>query len=93
MPTVEADKVSITSRVPADLRDTLEEAARLQGATLNQFMVQSAFQEAQRVLERETVIHLSRHDAQKVFALLEHPPKPNKRLKAAVRAYRGLVRV
>ena len=93
MPTVEEDKVRINARVPAELRETLENAAQLQGATLNQFVVQSAFQEAQRVLERETVIRLSRRDAQKVFALLAHPPRPNKQLQEAVNAYRGLVRV
>lgn len=74
------------------MRDALEQAAQLQGATLNQFVVQSAFQEAQRVLERETVIRLSQRDAQEVFGLLERPPKTNRRLKEAVKAYRDLVR-
>jgi uncharacterized protein (DUF1778 family) len=58
MPPTKADKTRITARVPAEVRATLEQAARLQGATLNQFVVQSAFQEAQRILERETVIQL-----------------------------------
>lgn len=93
MPTIDEDKIRITARVPAELRDTLEQAAHLQGATLNQFVVQSAFQEAQRVLERETLIRLSQRDAQKVFSLLEHPPKANKHLKDAVKAYRTLVGV
>ena len=55
-------------------------------------MVQSAFQEAQRVLEREAVIQLSQRDAQRVFSLLADPPKPTRPLKVAVRAYRHLVR-
>ena len=93
MPTLDNEKIRITARVPSEMRDALEEAAQLQGATLNQFVVQSAYQEAQRILERETVIRLSQRDAQKVFSLLEHPPKPSKRLKEAVKAYRKLVRV
>jgi uncharacterized protein (DUF1778 family) len=93
MPIVEDDKSRVTARVPAEMRQALEEAAQLQGSTLNQFIVQSAFQEAQRVLERETVIRLSRRDAQKVFSLLERPPKANKQLKEALKAYRELVRV
>ena len=92
MPTIEDKKVRITARVPSEMRDTLEQAAQLQGATLNQFVVQSAYQEAQRILQRETVIRLSQHDARKVFSMLEHPPKPNKQLKAAVKAYHDLVR-
>ncbi len=93
MPKATEDKSRVTARVPAALRETLEEAARLQGATLNQFLIQSAYEEAQRILERETVIRLSQRDAQKMFDLLEHPPKANKRLKAAVKAYHTLVRV
>ena len=93
MPALDDDKIRITARVPSEMRDTLERAAQLQGATLNQFVVQSAYQEAQRVLERETVIRLSQRDAQKVFSMLEHPPKPGKQLREAVKAYHELVRV
>lgn len=93
MPTTIEDKSRVTARVPAELRETLEEAARIQGATLNQFLVQSAYQEAQRILERETVIRLSQQDAQKMFDLLEHPPKANRQLREAVKAYHTLVRV
>ena len=93
MPTTVEDKSRITARVPAELRETLEQAAQLQGATLNQFVVQSAFQEAQRIVERETLIRLSQRDAQMVFALLDHPPKPNACLKQAVKACRAKVRV
>jgi uncharacterized protein (DUF1778 family) len=91
MTTPEGEKVRITARVSYEMRDALEQAALLQGATLNQFVVQSAYQEAQRVLERETVIRLSRRDAQKVFSMLKHPPKPNKQLKEAVKACHELV--
>ena len=93
MPTTIEDKARITARVPAGLRDTLEQAAQLQGATLSQFVVQCAFEEAQRILERETVIRLSRRDAQRVFSLLEHPPGPNKALKQAAHHFRQRVRV
>ena len=93
MPANDDEKVRITARVPSEMRDALEQAAQLQGATLNQFVVQSAYQEAQRILERETVIRLSQRDAQKVFSMLENPPKANKQLKQAAKAYHDLVRV
>ena len=93
MATTDDGKIRITARVPAGMRDALEQAAQLQGATLNQFVVQSAYQEAQRILERETILRLSQRDAQKVFLMLEHPPKANKQLKEAVKAYHDLVRV
>lgn len=82
----------ITARVSDRVRDTLEQAAELLGATVNQFVVQTAYVEAQRVLERESVIRLSQEDAHKVLVLLDNPPKPNKRLRAAVKAFKAKVR-
>jgi len=81
----------ITARVSDNVRDTLEQAAELVGATVNQFVVQTAYAEAQRVIERESIIRLSQKDAQKILSLLDNPPKPNKQLKEAVKAYKGAV--
>ena len=88
---LEANRKRITARVSGPVRDTLEQAAELLGATVNQFVVQTAYVEAQRVIERESVIRLSQKDARKVLALFDDPPKPNKRLKAAVKAFKGKV--
>jgi uncharacterized protein (DUF1778 family) len=82
----------ITARVSDGVRDTLEQAAELLGATVNQFVVQTAYMEAQRMIERESVIRLSQKDARKILALLENPPKPNKRLKEAVKTCRSTMR-
>ncbi len=81
----------ITARVSDSMRATLEQAAELLGSTVNQFVVQTAYQEAQRVIERETIFRLSQKDSRKVLALLDSPPKPNKRLKDAVKAFKGAV--
>lgn len=82
------NKERISSRVPKPVRKTLEEAAALSGATLNQFVVQAALKEAHAVLERERFVRLSRRDAEAFFKALENPPAPNKQLKSAVAAYR-----
>lgn len=73
--------------MPLDVFKTLNRAAELTGATVNQFMVQSALKEARSVLDREEMIRLSRRDSQRLLRLLENPPKPNARLKAATHAY------
>jgi uncharacterized protein (DUF1778 family) len=86
------DRSRITARVPNEMRSTLEQAAELVGATVNQFVVQSAYQEAQRILEKESVIRLSQEDARRVFKLLDNPPKPNQALRKAFKAYRQRVR-
>jgi uncharacterized protein (DUF1778 family) len=89
---LEEPRTRITARVSEKVRTTLDQAAELLGSTVNQFVVQAAYQEAQRVIERETVIRLSQKDALKVLELMENPPKPNKRLRDAVKAYRRTVR-
>jgi len=90
--TAKEDKIRITARVPARQRDRLEEAAALSGATLNQFVVQAAVNEAQRILERENTIHLSLEGAKRVLKLMENPPPPNAKLKKAVETHRALIR-
>jgi len=89
---IDEPRKRITARVSDSVRDTLEQAAELLGATVNQFVVQTAYLEAQRVIERESVIRLSQKDAHRILALLDNPPKPNRRLKDAVKAYQGTVR-
>ena len=58
-PFLEEPRTRITARVSDIVRTTLEQAAELSGATVNQFVVQTAYLEAQRLIERETVIRLS----------------------------------
>jgi uncharacterized protein (DUF1778 family) len=90
---IQESRKRITARVSNSVHKTLEQAAELLGANVNQFIVQTAYMEAQRVIERESVIRLSQKDARKVLSLLDHPPKPNKQLKEAVKHFRGSVRV
>jgi uncharacterized protein (DUF1778 family) len=90
--TLDEPRRRITARVPESVRAALEQAAELLGSTVNQFVVQAAYQEAQRILERESVIRLSQKDARKVLALLDSPPRPNKALMNAAKAFKGAVR-
>lgn len=85
---MDTTKERISSRVTKPVRKTLEEAAALSGATLNQFVVQAALKEAHAVLERDRFIQLSRRDAEVFFKALKNPPAPNARLKKAVAAYK-----
>jgi uncharacterized protein (DUF1778 family) len=88
---IEEPRKRITARVSDKVRVTLEQAAELLGVTMNQFVVQTAYVEAQRVIERESVIRLSQKDARKILALLDNPPKANKRLKDAVKEFKDTV--
>ena len=88
MATATAERGRITARVPAQVQDTLELAAAMVGATVNQFMVQTALREAERIIEQERVIRLSARDAEMFIKALENPPPPNAKLKAALKRYK-----
>ena len=77
----------IGARVPREVYETLCRAAELTGATVNQFLVQAALKEAQEVIEREEVIRLSPRDWNWLLELMDNPPRPNARLKAALKRY------
>lgn len=77
----------IGARVPHEVYETLCRAAELTGATVNQFLVQSALKEAQAVIEREEIIRLSPRDWNWLLELTENPPQPNAKLAAAMKRY------
>lgn len=81
------DRGRITARVPLSVQETLETAAGLTGATLNQFVVQTALREAERVIEQERVIRLSARESEAFLAALDRPPPPNDELKSALEDY------
>ncbi len=49
----------IPARMPVEVYERITAAAQVIGATLNQFLVQSALDKATDILERERVITLS----------------------------------
>ena len=87
METILSKQDRISARVPHEVYETLMYAADLTGATVNQFLVQSAIKEAQSVIEREQIVRLSRRDCERLLDLLENPPKPNTRFEAAMNHY------
>jgi uncharacterized protein (DUF1778 family) len=86
------ENTRVVARIPSAVKETLQRAADLSGATLNQFLVQAALKEADRVLATERTIVLSERDAQTVFDLLENPPTPSQQLLAAVDKHRAFIR-
>lgn len=91
MTTLTATQDRIAARVPREVYQTLRRAAELSGATVNQFLVQAALKEAQAVIEREDMIRLSPRDWDWLLPLLDKPPTPNARLRAAQARHRKLL--
>ena len=78
----------ITARVTEQVKNTLNIAANIMGATLNQFLIQAALEKAENIIEKNRVIYLSEEDMQIFFNALDNPPPPNKKLIDAVESYR-----
>jgi uncharacterized protein (DUF1778 family) len=78
----------ITTRVTEDVHSLLTEAATLVGSTVNQFVVQSAYEKAKKVIEGDRLVFLSSQASKKFIDALENPPKANDKLKAAFQAHK-----
>ena len=70
------------------VHDKLVHASELLGATLNQFIIQSALEKAQLILEQERVLKITQKDAEVFFKAIENPPPPNEELVKAAIAYK-----
>lgn len=76
------------TRMPYHVHDKLSHAAEVLGATLNQFIIQSALEKAQAILEQERVLSLTQKDAKIFFEAIENYPQPNEELVNAAVAYK-----
>lgn len=90
MSSISLDRGRITARVPVQVQETLAMAAEMVGATVNQFVVQTALREAERIIEQERVIRLSQQDAVAFLKALEHPLPPNEKLKTAIQKHQSI---
>lgn len=81
----------LTTRITGHVQDTLQAAADLVGATLNQFVVQAALEKAERVIESETTLLLTRREALRVFELTQTPPARNEQFLRAQERHRTTV--
>jgi len=78
----------ISARMPAHVHGTITKAAEIMGATINQFMIQSALEKANRIIEKEQIIRLSAESATLFYDAIKSPPAPNQKLTAAANAYK-----
>ena len=80
------DNERMSMRVRADEKAMLLRAAALENTDLTDFVLQHALRSAKAVIEEAERIRLSERDSLRVLALLEDPPRPNRKLRAAARA-------
>ena len=80
----DTDRMNI--RVKPEVKARLMRAAALRHTDLTSFVTQSALREAETVIAEAAAIKASERDFARVLELLDRPPSPNARLKAAARA-------
>ncbi len=76
-------------RVAATAKAKLLRAAALRNTDLRDFVTQSALREAEAVIEGAETIKVSKRDHVCILELLENPPKPNAKLRAAIAGLPG----
>jgi len=79
----------VSARVSPKVYETLIQAAELSGATMNQFIVQSAYEKAKEIIEKERFIRMTARSATAFFDAIEDPPKPTTKLKKAATMYKA----
>jgi len=81
--------VRLNFRLPAELKQTIEEAAACMGQSVTDFAVSSLVQTARGVIEQENITRLSQRDRCLFLALLDdEQTRPNPALAAAARKYK-----
>jgi uncharacterized protein (DUF1778 family) len=73
-------------RIGASEKSRLMRAAALQQTDLKNFILRSALEAAETVIDRAEVMRLSERDTRLLLDLLDNPPSPNARLIAAAKA-------
>jgi len=76
----------LTTIITAHALKKLQAAADVVGVTLNQFVVQAALEKAEKVIERESAIILTRRESLRLLEMVENPlPRNEKFLQAQAR--------
>lgn len=80
----------LEARISPQLKQRIEYAASLRGATVTEFVIQSTQEAALRTIRENEVLTLN-EDARRAFAeFLLSPPTPNRTARAAARRYKRL---
>ena len=80
------DNKRMNLRLRPEQKATLMRAAALRNTDLTDFVLQLALREAKAVIEEAERITLTERDTRLWLDLLDNPPKPNRRLIAAIKA-------
>lgn len=78
----------LEARISADKKSVLKNAADLSGRTLTDFVINSAYEAAIRVIQEYQQLHLSVKDREVFVRALLNAPAPAEKLLKAVKKYK-----
>jgi uncharacterized protein (DUF1778 family) len=85
---VKEHKTRFDARIPESQKELFERAAGLAGyRTLTDFLISSAQEKANSIIEQHRTIIASIEDRNIFFESITNPPKPNEKLKNAFKNY------
>ena len=90
-PVPKDEMARLEARIPAQVYDQMQRAAKLRGMTLTGYILATAGEEARRILEETEIMRLSRADQVAFAETLINPPEPNERLKRAAKRHAELI--
>lgn len=85
---VESRSERLDVRLTRTQKELLQRAAGLTGRGVSDFVVKSALDRAEETIQAHEIIELSERDARVLFEALQNPPKPNEKLREAMRRHR-----
>lgn len=77
----------LEARLQQSKKDVIAQAAAIAGFTITEFTVNSTYENATKIIEREKLLSLSQEDSKIFVDALNAPPAPSKRLQQAARTY------
>ena len=80
------DNSRMSLRIRSEEKSLLLRAVALKHTDLTDFVIQNALSAARAVIEEADRVHLSTRDSLRVLEMLENPPAPPAKLRAAARA-------
>ena len=89
--TAKDDTSRLEARVPTEVYEQMERAAKLRGLTLTAYVIATAGAEARRIIEETDILRLSRADQIAFAQALIDPPAPNKHLTRAAKRHAVLI--
>ncbi len=77
----------LEARLPVELKELIKKAARLEGLSLSDFVINAASVSARQIIREHEIIELSRVDQIKLAEALINPPKATAKQKRTAQWY------